>query len=77
MAKALTYLLNYCATFPNAVVRYNTSGIILHIHSNASYMLADQARSQVGGHFYLSAALADPTKEPACPPPPNGPVHMV
>eukprot|EP00957_Ditylum_brightwellii_P149952 11419741-Ditylum_brightwellii.AAC.1 len=76
-AIALTHLLNYCVTFPNAVLRYKASGMVLHIHSDASYMSADQARSRAGCHFYLSSASGDPTKEPPCPPPPNGPVHLV
>eukprot|EP00957_Ditylum_brightwellii_P172132 13104587-Ditylum_brightwellii.AAC.1 len=76
-AKSLTHLLNYCATFPNAVVQYKASGMVLHIHSDALYMSAKQARSQAGGHFYLSAASVDPNKEPACPPPPNRPIHTV
>ena len=49
----------------------------LHIHSDASYLSASQARSRVGGYFFLSEALADPTKAPSpeSPPPPfNGPI---
>eukprot|EP00957_Ditylum_brightwellii_P160549 12222158-Ditylum_brightwellii.AAC.1 len=77
MAQALTHLLNYCATFPNAVLRFKASGMVLHIHSDALYMSAEEACSRAGGHFYLSAASADPKKQPATPPPPNGPVHTV
>eukprot|EP00957_Ditylum_brightwellii_P208666 15358432-Ditylum_brightwellii.AAC.1 len=76
-AKALMHLLNYCATFPNAVVRYKASSMVLHIHSDASYMSAEEACSRAGGHFYLSAASADPKKEPAMQPPPNRPAHTV
>eukprot|EP00957_Ditylum_brightwellii_P034371 2607417-Ditylum_brightwellii.AAC.1 len=45
MVKALTHLLNYCVTFPNAVVRYKASGMVLHIHSDASNMSAEEAHS--------------------------------
>eukprot|EP00957_Ditylum_brightwellii_P128527 9803600-Ditylum_brightwellii.AAC.1 len=76
-AKALTHLLNYCATFLNAVVQFNAHDMVLHIHSDASYMSAEEVRSQAGGRFYLSAASADPTKQLATPSPPNGPVHTV
>eukprot|EP00957_Ditylum_brightwellii_P145988 11117013-Ditylum_brightwellii.AAC.2 len=65
--KALTHLLNYCATFPNVVIRYKASGMVLHSHSDALYMSAEEAHSQAGGHFHLSAASADPNKEPATP----------
>ena len=70
-------ILNYCATHPDAVVRYNASGMALHIHSDASYLSASQARSRVGGYFFLSDALVDPNKAPlpdAPPPPFNGPI---
>ena len=51
--------------------------MILHIHSDASYLSASHARSRVGGYFFLSSQLADPTKAPAAdsPPPPfTGPI---
>ena len=32
------WLLNYAATHPNAKIRYTTSDMILHIHSDASYL---------------------------------------
>mmetsp|Transcript_31451 Transcript_31451/g.45873 ORF Transcript_31451/g.45873 Transcript_31451/m.45873 type:complete len:130 (-) Transcript_31451:661-1050(-) len=51
MAKALTHLLNYCATFPNVVVRYKASGMVLHIHSDALYMSAEEAHGRACGHF--------------------------
>jgi Na+-translocating ferredoxin:NAD+ oxidoreductase RNF subunit RnfB len=36
-AKAVTQLLNYCATHPDAVIRYHASDMCLLIHSDASY----------------------------------------
>eukprot|EP00957_Ditylum_brightwellii_P189911 14457516-Ditylum_brightwellii.AAC.1 len=48
-AKAVTHLLNYCATHPNAIIRYHASGMVLHIHSDALFMFEPQARSQAGG----------------------------
>jgi hypothetical protein len=35
---AVTFLLNYCATHPDAVLRYRRSGMILHVDSDASYL---------------------------------------
>ena len=32
------WLLNYAATHPNATIRYTASDMVLHIHSNASYL---------------------------------------
>jgi hypothetical protein len=31
-------LLNYCNTYHEAKIRYHASGMILHIHSDASYL---------------------------------------
>ena len=37
-AEAAQQLLNYCATHPDAVIRFYASDMILHLHSNASYL---------------------------------------
>jgi hypothetical protein len=46
-------LLNYCATHPNATLRYHASDMILKVHSDASYLTEANSRSRTGGHFYL------------------------
>jgi hypothetical protein len=46
-------LLDYCATHPDAKIRYHGSQMALKIHSDASYLSASKAHSRVGGHFYL------------------------
>jgi hypothetical protein len=46
-------LLDYLATNPDATIRYHASYMILHIHSNASYMSVSNARSSLGGLFFL------------------------
>jgi hypothetical protein len=51
--------------------------MILHIHSDASYLSVAKVRSRVGGHFYLSTKPIDPTKPPIDPPPNNGTIHTV
>jgi hypothetical protein len=76
---AITQLLNYAASHPDATLRYHASGMILHVHSDASYLSEKNARSRAGGHFFLSSPLADPLTAPApdSPPPPlNGAVHV-
>ena len=67
-AEALTHLLNYCATHPDAKIRYRASDMILHIHSDASYLTEAEARSRAGGHHFLSDK---PNPKPALP---NGPI---
>jgi hypothetical protein len=52
----LTQLLNYCATNPNATIQYAASNMVLHIHSDSSYLSEPKARIRGGGHFFLSSA---------------------
>jgi hypothetical protein len=79
-AKAVTQLLNYAAAHPGATIRYITSEMYLHIHSDASYLSEAKARSRVGGTFFLSdqpknaSATPSPT---ATPPQHNGSIHTI
>lgn len=50
---AVNKLLNYMATNPDAITRYQASDMIQKIHSDASYLTETNARSRSGGHFYL------------------------
>jgi hypothetical protein len=50
---ARNQLLDYLATHPDAAIRYHASDMILHIHSNASYLSVSNARSRLGGLFFL------------------------
>jgi hypothetical protein len=46
-------LLDYLATHPDAAIRYHASDMILHIHSDASYLSVSNARSRLRGLFFL------------------------
>ncbi|CAB9526493.1 unknown protein [Seminavis robusta] len=63
-------LLNYAATHPDAILRYKRSGMILHLHSDASYLSAPKAGSRAGRYFFLSNGSLDNA-------PSNGAVHVV
>jgi hypothetical protein len=63
--KAITKLLNYCATQPDAVVRYYSSDMILWIESDASYLSETKARSRAAGYHYLSNKPPNPGQPPA------------
>jgi hypothetical protein len=76
-AKALTQLLNYAATHPDATLRYTASGMVLYLHSDASYLSESEARSRVGGHFFLSDKPSDPSQPPIHQPVQNGAIHTV
>jgi hypothetical protein len=50
---ATNQLLDYLATHPDATITYHASDMILHIHSDASYLSVSNARSRLGGLFFL------------------------
>jgi hypothetical protein len=78
--KAITQLLNYCATHPDATVRFIASDMVLHIESDASYLSESKARSRAAGYHFLSAKPKDPTKPPQpndSPPPANGAINVL
>jgi len=64
-------LLDYAATFPNVKIRYTTSDMILHVDSDAAYLVQDGARSRIAGHYILSShpspAPQIPKKTPNAP----------
>jgi hypothetical protein len=48
-------LLNYCNTHPETKIRYHASDMILHIHSDASYLSENEAKSRAGGFFNMGS----------------------
>jgi hypothetical protein len=46
-------MLDYLATHPDATIRYHASDMVLHIHSDASYLSVSNARSRLGCLFFL------------------------
>jgi hypothetical protein len=50
---ATNQLLDYLATHPDATIRYHASDMILHIHSDASYLSVSNARSRLRGLSFL------------------------
>ena len=51
--EAMEHFLNYCATHPDATVRFHTSDMILKIHSDSSSLSETQTRSRVGGYHFM------------------------
>jgi hypothetical protein len=49
---ATNQFLDYFETHPDATIRYHASDMILHIHSNASYLSVSNAHSRLGGLFF-------------------------
>eukprot|EP00804_Cyclotella_cryptica_P005556 CCRYP_003061-RA/>CCRYP_003061-RA protein AED:0.38 eAED:0.32 QI:0/0/0/1/0/0/3/0/444 len=59
--KRCQQLLDYCASHPDAVVRFKASDMVLNIHSDASYLSESNARSRFAGHFFLGSVPIDKT----------------
>ena len=51
--KKATMLLDYLATNPTAKIRYNASDMILHVESDAAYLIAPNAKSRIAGYYYM------------------------
>jgi hypothetical protein len=51
-ADKIIKLLNYCNTHRETKIRDHASDMILHIHSDASYLSENEAKSRAGGFFY-------------------------
>jgi hypothetical protein len=49
-------LLNYGNTHPETKIRYHASSMILHIHSDASYLSEKESKSRAGGLFYMGSS---------------------
>ena len=52
-------LLGYLASNPDATISFHDSGMILFIHSDASYLSVTKARSRASGFFSLSDPKPD------------------
>ena len=46
--------MDYVNTYQHAYIRYKASDMVLHIDSDAAYLVAPKARSRVAGYFHLS-----------------------
>jgi hypothetical protein len=49
-------LINYFNTHPETKIRYHASSMILHRHSDASYLSEKEAKSRAGGFFYMGSS---------------------
>jgi hypothetical protein len=54
-ANKVIKLLNYCNTHPETKISYHASDMILHIHSDASYLSANEAKIRSGGFFCMGS----------------------
>jgi hypothetical protein len=68
---------NYCVMHLDAKTRYHASDMLLHIHSDASYLSTPRVISSAGWHFFLSSKPVNPEKPEETKVPLNGPVHSM
>ena len=47
-------LMDYLHTYPDVCIRYYASDMVLHVDSDAAYLVAPKARSRIAGYFYLA-----------------------
>jgi hypothetical protein len=57
--------LDYCASQEEAVITYHASDMTLAVHSDAGHLNERGARSQAGGHFFLSHDVPNPPNNEA------------
>ena len=74
--KDIIQFLDYAATHPDATIRYHGSDMVLHVHSDASFLCEPNAKSRIGGFYFLSNNSLDPTKPPTQQPKLNGALHV-
>ena len=67
--------LDFVATFPDVAIWYVASNMCLWIDSDTSFAFIRNARSRVGGFFYLSSYPSKITKHHD--PPPNGTIFVL
>ena len=47
-------LMDFLTTNPDAYIRFHASDMVLHVDSDAAYLVAPKAKSRIAGYFYLS-----------------------
>ena len=47
--------MDYLATFQNVFLRYCASDMVLHIDSDAAYLVAPEACNRIAGYFHLNS----------------------
>jgi len=76
-ARGIDQLLDYCATHPDATIRFHASDMVLWTHSDASYLTAPKGRSRAAGYSFLSSRPSSPPSDSTPVPPDNGPIHVL
>ena len=70
-------LLNYLATNPSATIQYHASGMVLCMHTDASYLLVRKAQSRASEIFFLVDTVPNTQDMENYEPLTNGIVHAM
>ena len=65
-------VMDYAATYPNAKLRFLSSDMVLHVDSNATYLVQGNVHSRIAGYYILSSYLSPEPSIPA--PASNAPI---
>ena len=57
---AITHLLDYSSTNTNAIFKFKSSDMVLHIDSDAPYLSEPRAHIRTAGYWYLRYLPDDP-----------------
>ena len=55
-------LLDYAASHKDAKICYYASGMILHVETDATYLVIPKAQSRIAGYYYLSSIPPPPPR---------------
>lgn len=72
--KASKRCLDYLFAFPDGTITYAASDMVLWVHSDGAYLVEPNAKSRVGGFFFLSDFIKDVSKSI---PKLNSPMHVL
>lgn len=73
--KKINHLLAFAKTHRNTSLRFHASDMVLHIDSDAAYLVMPNARSRFAGYYHLSANPTTPLT-PTYNIPINSPIHV-
>ena len=59
------WLLKYASSNTNVTIRFSSSNMVLHIHSDASYIFDPKSRSRACSHYFLSNHSNLPQQPPS------------
>ena len=52
-------LLDYAATHPHAKLRFTASDMVLHIDTDAAFLVQPQAKSRVAGYYFMGSKIVN------------------